>query len=216
MDIKDLKKAWNELSEKTAEQQMLSGEQIRSLLERKTTSLLDRIDRNIRIGFVVLVGIIALIIIADVVSLKKPSFAGEVPGWIVAMDSVASLFFIALFVTFIIHYLKIRRQCRGVCDLRHTLLKTIGVLTYYQRLFTLALVIILLESATGFIAGFYNSIREYNTTEGFLLPVLAIGFLMLVLFSGLLFFLLRWSFRRIFGNYLRRLRETLAELDELE
>ena len=80
MDIKDLKKAWNELSEKTAEQQMLSGEQIRSLLERKTTSLLDRIDRNIRIGFVVLVGIIALIIIADVVSLKKPSFAGEVPG----------------------------------------------------------------------------------------------------------------------------------------
>lgn len=211
MDIKDLKKTWSEFSDKSSERQKLTAEQIRSMLDGRTKSLLDRIDRNIRIGLVVLAGIITLSVIFDLVS------AGEsVPGWISAMDSSVNILIIALAYIFFLHYWKIRRQCREVGDLRHTLLKTIRVLTHYQRLFTLALAIIVLESATGFTAGYFTGINKHNISEGFLVPVLAIGIFLLALISGTLFLLLRWSFRKIYGTYLARLKETLAELDELE
>lgn len=220
MDIKDLQKAWNKLSDKTSEQQMLNEEQIRNLLRSRTTTLLDRIDRNIRIGFVVLLVVILGGLVLDFLTVTGKtggtSIAGEVPGWLATLDMSVNLLIVALFATFFIHYWKIRRVCRGVCDLRHTLMKTIGVLNLYRRLFALALAIILMVSATGFIAGYFTSIQEHNTMDGFFISALIIGLLLMLLFSGLLFLLLRWTFRKAYGNYLARLTETLAELDDLD
>ena len=198
---------------------MLSEEQMKEMLGKRTKSLLERIETNIRTGFVVILLLIAAILTVDYRTAAMPGklAAGEdLPGWLFYLDLGVNLLIIALFITFLIHYWRIRQQCRGICDLRQTLTKSIGVLTFYQRLFSLALGIILLVSATGFIAGYFTSIHSHNTSEGFLFPVLVIGILLLALLSGAIFFMLRWAFRRVYGNYLRQLRNTLSELNELK
>ena len=220
MDLNDLQKAWNKLTDKSSGQRMLSEEEILSMLGRRTTTLLDRLDRNVRIGFLVLLAVVVTLLGGELLPLAGifpgETLAGEIPGWLQRLDLGVSLLIVALFITFFVHYRKIRNICRQGCDLRHTLLKTIGVLTLYRRLFTFALAIILLESATGFTAGFFTSIHQNNTLEGFFIPTLGMGLLLILLLSGFLFFMLRWAFRIVYGNYLHQLRATLAELDELE
>lgn len=219
MELKDLQKAWNKMSDDTGGRQMLTEDQMKEMLGKRTKSLIERIDTNIRTGFVLIMLLIAGILTVDYMTAAQPGGlkGGEdVPGWLFYLDLGMNLLIVLLFVIFLFHYWKIRQQCKGACDLRHTLTQTIGVLTLYQRIFTFLLVIILLVSATGFIAGYYTSIHSHHTSEGFFLPVLVFGILLLLLISGILFVLLRWVFRKVYGNYLGGLRDTLAELNEVE
>jgi hypothetical protein len=219
MEIKELQEAWKQLSVDSSAKQMLDEGQIRVMLGKRTRSLMDRIDTNIRIGFAIILLFIVAILIYDF--RNNSAFmdnAGQnagIPGWLIVLDSIVDLLIVSVFVTFIIHYYKTRRQCRNTCDIRHTLMKIIGVLSLYQRLFSMALGIILLASATGFVFGFYTSIHNNHTAEGFLFPVLIFGLLFLIMLTYLVFLLFRWMFRRIYGNYLAQLKETLKELDEL-
>ena len=219
MELKDLKKAWIRVSDESSGKQQLNEEQIKAMLGTRTKSLLEKIERNIRTGFVVILVIIAAMLAVDYLTVAPSGMTSDgnkVPRWLFFLDLGLNLLIISLFVTFLFHYWKIRQQCKGVCDLRHTLTKTIGILTLYRRIFTFLLAIILLISATGFAAGYYTSIHNHNTSEGFFLSDLLIGILLLILISGLLFYLIRWVFRRVYGNYLRGLRDTFAELNEVE
>jgi hypothetical protein len=220
MGIGDIQEAWSRLSADSSGKRMLNEEQIRNMLGKRSRNLMERIDLNIRIGFFVLLVIIIAIFSYDIVHSSGKFISGqnniEIPGWLLILDLITNILILGIFVTFFIHYFKTRRLCRNNCDLRHALLKVIGILTLYQRLFTVTLVIIMLSSATGFVAGYYTSIHNNQTSEGFLIPVIAIGVLLIALLTWLLFLLFRWIFRRIYGNYLSQLRETLAELDELE
>ncbi len=219
MEIKELQEAWKQLSVDSSAKQMLDEGQIRAMLGKRTRSLMERIDINIRIGFTIILLFIVAILIYDF--RNNSTFmdnAGQnagIPGWLIVLDSIVDLLIVSVFVTFIIHYYKTRRQCRNTCDIRHTLMKIIGVLSLYQRLFSMALGIILLASATGFVFGFYTSIHNNHTAEGFLFPVLIFGLLFLIMLKYLVFLLFRLMFRRIYGNYLSQLKETLKELDEL-
>lgn len=205
------------MADETPGRQVLNEEEIRALLRKKTMNLMERIDRNIRIGFIVLLLIIVAALFNDFH--MASFFSGTVspdnaiPTWIVVIDFTVNILIVALFITFVIHYYRTRRICTTSCTLRNALLKVISVLTLYQRLFTLALIIILLTSSTGFIAGYYTSVSQNQSAEGFLLPVLIIGLLLLAGLTTLLFLLLRWLFRKVYGNYLERLRETLRELE---
>lgn len=213
MEIKDLQEAWNQLSADSSAQHMLDEGQILAMLRKRTKSLTERIDVNIRIGFAVILLAIVGTLIYDY-SNRSGQSAG-IPGWLIILDSFVNLLIVSAFAAFIVHYYKIRKQCTNTCDIRQTLIKIIQVLSFYQRLFSMALGIILLSSATGFIFGFYTSIYRNHTAEGFLLPVLVIGLLSLILLTTFIFLLFRWIFRRIYGNYLLKLRGTLKELDEL-
>lgn len=219
MEIDELQKAWKKLSSGAAESDSLDENQIRDILKKRSKSLMERIDINIWIGF----GLILLFIVATMsfdfthreTIVKSSGTPSGIPGWLIILDALVNFSIIVLFAAFILHYFRIRRQCRNICDLRHTLLKITGVLTFYQRLFSLALAIIILTAATGFTVGFYTTVHENNTAEGFFVPVLISGFLFLVILSVVVFFFLRWVFRRIYGNYLLQLRKNLQELDEI-
>jgi len=220
MGIRDIQETWGRLSANSSERLMLNEEQIKAMLGKRSKSLMERIDFNIRIGFFVLLGIILLIFSYDFYNSSAGLNGGrlkvEIPGWLLVIDYCTDILMAAIFIAFFYQYSKIRRFCKNGCDLRHSLLKVIGILTQYQRLFTVALVIVMLSSATGFIAGYYTSIHLNRTSEGFLIPVIMIGILLIALITCFLFLLLRGLFRKVYGNYLAQLRETLAELDELE
>jgi hypothetical protein len=211
MELNELQQAWKKLSSDSSVKQDLDEVQIRTLLGKRTRSLMERIDVNIRIGFgIILLFIVGTLLYDFLQTTEKP----VVPIWLVMIDCIVNLSVISLCVSFIVHYYRIRHQCGKICDIRHTMLKVTGVLTLYQRLFSLALVIILLDSATGFISGFYTSIHTNQTAQGFLFPVLVIGMFFLLMLTFLVFLLLRWFFRRMYGYYLDQLRSMLKELDE--
>ena len=64
MDLKDLKTAWNAYSSKEVDKHRLGKEAIDEMLKKRTKSLVDRIDRNIRIG-------VAVLLVFVVVFLRK-------------------------------------------------------------------------------------------------------------------------------------------------
>jgi len=198
---------------------MLDETQIRAMLKKRSGSLMEKIDFNIRVGFYILLTTVVFIIAWDVLGftghISGGSIQSNVPGWLLILDFVSNIVIVTLFITFFLHYFRVRRLCREHCDIRHALMKVIGILTLYQRLFVVLLFIIMISSATGFTAGYFASIRENQTSEGFLIPVILFGVVLIALLTWLIFKLLRWVFRKIYGNYLDQLRKTLAELDEL-
>lgn len=220
MEINDLRKAWRKMSEDASEQKELTEDKIMELLSTRTASLMERIDKNIRIGLLVLFVIITMIIVWDFLSIRLTGLPHgnqlEIPLWVSLLDRGVNFLIFALFLIFVIRYHQIRVSCEAGCNLRQALEKVIKILVTYKRLFSFALIVFLLSSATGYIAGFYKGIH-LKDSHGIYLPVaIMLGILTLLLFTGLLFLMLRWIFRKLYGNYLTRLQETLMELDELK
>lgn len=220
MDIKNLQKVWNQLSSVSASNKELGDKEILEILNKRTKSTIERIERNIRIGSVILFLIIVFLIINDF--LVSPHLLHgidqhlDIPVWLNVLDISVNSLIVILFVLFVFRYFQVKKSCVGVCDLRNTLIKIIRILTIYRRLFGLALIIFLFSSGSGFIAGLYEGITLHNVPGRNLPVVIFFGILVLAIITGGLFLFLRWGFRRLYGNYLDRLKLNLNELDELD
>jgi hypothetical protein len=220
MDINDLKNTWNQISADNSGHELLTDERIKELLSSRTTNLMERIDKNIRWGFAILFLIITLILIWDFFLAKNAGLQIDeqvsIPEWVTILDRGINILIFMLFLLFVIRYHYIRRKCEDGCTLRQALIKVIKVLTTYKRLFGLALVIFLLASATGYIAGFYKGIHVEGQSGAYLPVAIILGVVTLLLLTLMLFLLLRWVFRKLYGDYLDQLQKTLRELDELD
>lgn len=227
MDLKDLKKAWDRYS--SIDKKELDEEQIRDVLRGRTRSLIEKIERNIRIGFVIIFVLIAVFLIDDFLAtpvlVDGISEGIAVPRWILALDVITNLIIVLTFIFFVIRYYKVKRECDITGALSQALTKMIDTLNIYRQMFYLAIVVLIVSTATGFIAGMYQGI-VYNAQEsgvsmseiniGNLILTLLLGLVVLLLLTGGLFLLFRWGFRRLYGNYLTKLKETLQELNEIE
>lgn len=225
MDLNDLKKTWDKLASPVE----LNENQIREMLHKRTKSLMDRIERNIRIGFIVLFVLIVMFILDDFIF--SPILIREVgqdfslPGWLLFLSIFSNALICTTFIFFVIKYNRVRKTCQSSCNLRETLVKIIDTLKIYQRMFYLALFTLVIAMGTGFVSGMYEgfaaNIQEKGVafseiqTRQVLLTVL-IGLVFLVILVGAVFLFLRWGFRRLYGNYIEKLKHTLSELDEIE
>lgn len=207
----------------------LDENQLREMLSKRTRSLIERIDRNIKIGFAVLFVLILLFAFDDfLVSpqlVKNMTQGVTVPDWLVFLGVFSNALILTTFVYFVIKYYRVKRDCDVVCDLRETLKQIIETLSLYQRLFYLALVTFMvaigLSFITGFYEGVYGSIEEqgmhFNDIETRkLVLAVTVGLLVLVVIMGAVFLLMRWGFRRLYGNYIKKLKDTLNELEEID
>ena len=225
MDIKDLKKTWDKLPAGND----LDESQIKEMLGKKTKTLMERIDRNIKIGFVVLFVLIFAFAFDDfffspLIS-KGVSENLEVPKWLLFLGVFSNTLIFTTFLYFVIKYYRVRRSCDIVCNLRETLLKIIDTLSIYRRLFYLALVTLLVAMGSGFITGMYKGFLDGVQQKGIslsdiqmgqlILPIF-IGLVVLVLLVGSFFLVLQWGFRKLYGNYIDKLKYTLKELEEIE
>lgn len=220
MNIKDLQKAWSQLSAEPSVKEKLTEEQIREILGRKTNTLMERIDKNIRRGLAILFAGILILIVWDLLmpasSLSDPATTQGIPAWVILLDRGINLLFLIFLMIFLVQYNQVRRKCGVSCELRQSLLKVIRILTIYRRLFVLALIIFLMASASGYLAGFYRGVHTRDLGIEYLPFAILAGILTLMIFTGMLFLLLRWIFRKMYGKYLDKLNETLKELDDLE
>lgn len=224
MELKDLKKTWGQLSSSKE----LDEDQLREMLRRKTGSLIDRIDRNIRIGFVVLFVFIVLFILDDFVIapklIKKVANGIEIPEWLMFLSVFANTLIVVTFVYFVIQYYKVKKTCDISCNLKETLVKIIGTLRIYQRLFYLALIIFSISMVLQFVSGVFSGMHAGLEQSEILLAdipfkkllfIIGAGGSVLFILVGGIYLILRWGFRRLYGNYISKLKQNLKELNEI-
>ncbi|MDD2380996.1 MAG: hypothetical protein WCY58_05005 [Mariniphaga sp.] len=223
MKLEELKKTWEQLSP----EKEWNEEQISELLRTRTGSLIDHIERNVRLGFVFLFVLVILFVLDDFV--YTPSFIRNLdaeiqfPLWMEWLNLFSNVFIVITFIFFVVKYYRVKKSCDITCNLRGTLIKIIGTLRIYQKLFYLALFIFSISIAISFIFGMYTGmtigvesqgIPFSDVTPGGWIIACSIGLIVLSIIVGGIFLLLRWGFRKLYGNYLTRLTQTLSELDE--
>ena len=225
MDLENLKKTWDKLPT----EKQLDENQLRKMIGHRTKSLLERIDRNIKIGFGILFVLIVIFALDDLILspilMKEFGENLDIPGWILFISVFSNFLIITTFIYFVIKYYRVRKSCDMNCNLKETLTKIIDTLKIYRTMFYLALVTFLFAIATGFISGLYKGLMEGAGEKGMVLAevqgdkialVVLIGLTILILITGLVFLFLRWGFRKLYGNYIEKLKLTLQELQEIE
>ena len=196
----------------------LDEEQLRSMLGKRTKSLIERIERNIKIGFVVLLGLILLFSIDDFWLSPQTieTFYEEmpIPSWVIFLAVFGNVLVFSTFIYFVVSYYRAKNKCDVVSDLKETLKKIINTL-----------VLILLAMGSAFVSGMFIGTEHNAAMQGIQISDIETGKLVLIvgitigvlaLFGGTIFLLLRWGFRRLYGNYIYKLKATLKELMEIE
>lgn len=224
MDLKDLKSAWDTYSSQEMDKHRLGKESIHELLKTRTKSLVERIDRNIRIGMAVLLVFIGYIVIDDIylskILIKEPI---QYPSWIIPIDIFSNVLIVTTYLFFVLRYLRIKRSFSPDTQLVDLLTGILDTLRTYRRMFYLAVVILLINMVVSFSAGLYQGVKyKAGSAAGGMeslafskiLIIIGVGLVFLIPLIALTFFLLRWGFNRLYGRYLVRLNETLQELDE--
>jgi hypothetical protein len=227
MDLKDLKSAWETYSSQEVDKHRLGKENIHEMLKNQTKTLVDRIDRNIRIGIGVILVFVAYIVVDSLFLTKLPESivnqSVEYPKWLVPIDVFSTALIITTYLFFVIRYLKVKRSFSVDLQLKDLIKGILETLQTYKRMFYLAVIILLLNMVVGFAAGLYLGIKIKadnlhvaisNLDNSQVLSAIGIGLLILIPLIALLFFVLRWGFNKLYGRYLIRLNETLLELDE--
>lgn len=225
MDLNELKKTWSKMQ--TAQE--LDEGQLQNMLSSRTKSLMDRIDRNIKIGFIVLLGLIVLFSIDDFwfspETIKAYYVSTPIPGWVMFLAVFGNVLIFTTFLYFVIKYYLVKKNCDVVCNLKDTLRKIISTLELYQRLFYLALAAVLLAIVSAFSSGIFEGLSHNAEVQGMeisdiettqLLLVILISILIIGVLGGGIFLFLRWGFRKLYGNYIKKLKLTLKELNEIE
>ena len=225
MELTDLKNTWN----KIASNKELDENQLNMMLSKRTKNLTERIERNIKIGFIVLFAFFLIVILNEYIissiMLESLYESYSVPNWFLFLSMFSYTLIFTTFIYFVIKYYRVKRSCDVDCNLKNTLAKTINTLKLYQRLFYLALGMLTLTMALGFIAGLYqeslSELEKHGVTFSEiqidqLLLQIAIGLVFLLVVVGGIFIFLRWGFRRLYGNYYHKLKQTLKELNEIK
>lgn len=230
MEFKDLKSAWDSYSSQEVDKHRLEKESIHELLKNRTKTMVDRIDRNIRIGMIILGTFIAYIILdymwlAEYLSKIIVHQPVKYPLWLEALDTFSNVLIVTTYLFFVIRYLRIKRNFSADTQLKDLLSGIIDTLKIYRRMFYLALFFLIVNIAVAFVAGLYQGTRiKANALNGGMenisvsefIHIAGLGLLILIPLILLTYLLLRWGFNKLYGNYLKSLNKTMKELDESE
>ncbi|SHF40805.1 hypothetical protein SAMN05444274_105108 [Mariniphaga anaerophila] len=217
MELNELKKTWEQLSPRKE----LDETQLREMLRHRTRNLLDRIERNVRIGFVLLFVLIALFLLDDFVLtpmlIKEMSVNIEIPVWLTFLSAFSNVLIFATFIYFMVQYFKIKKRHDISGNMKETLEKIISAMQIYQKLFYMALITLSFAMVLQFISGMSYGIENQNIDIS-QVPlykwIFALG--VLIFTVGSIYLLWRWGFRKLYGKYIAKLRQTLRELNEID
>ena len=147
----------------------------------------------------------------------------DYPKWLDPLDIFSNTLIVATYLFFVIRYFKIKRSFSIDIQLKDLLIGILETLKTYQRLFYLAVIILLITMIVGFAAGLYQGVKfNMGSTSGGLeniatskiFLIIGVGLAVLIPLIVGTFFILRWGFNKLYGHYMVSLNETLKELDE--
>ena len=223
MDLEALKKTW----EKLPAEKQLNEEQLKKMLGNKTRNLVDRIDRNIKTGFIILFILIVVFLLDDL--LLSPVMSGpealEIPLWLKFLGVFSNTLIFTTFLYFAIKYYRVRKSFDMFLAIKETVTRIIETLVIYRTMFYLALFSLLLSISSSFITGLYTGFAANASQNGItmaqvegrnLLVIILLGISVLLIITGSIFMFFRWGFRKLYGNYIEKLKLTLQEFEEAE
>ena len=173
------------------------------MLGKRTKNLIDRIERNIKIGFVVMAVLILIIAFDDFIlsPMMMEDLNLAIPDWLLFLGVFSNTLIFTTFLYFVVKYYRVKQAC------------------------DLALASLTITMALGFITGLYQESMAELERQGTpfseiqfdqLFLEIIIGVAILIGGVGGIFLFLRWGFRRLYGNYYLKLKRTLKELEEIE
>jgi len=224
MELKDLKSAWDTYSSQEMVKHQLGKETINELLKNRTSSLLERIDRNIWIGLAVLIIFIAYVLYGDLYfsqMLIKETI--DYPSWLNFLDNFSCTLIVTTYLFFVLRYLRIKRSFSVDNQLKDLLKGIVNTLKTYRTMFYMAVIILMIDLGVSFLTPIYQGIKLstgavsggiITLTTGKTIQLILLSLAILITMISLTYLVLRWGFNRLYGRYLIKLNETLKELDE--
>ncbi len=227
MKFDDLKTIWQQASQQEVESKELSSSEILSLLKKKTWGIVEKLDLNIRLGFLILFLMLGYLFVDYFVF--SPFLLKRIPLHISYYEQLELLdlfvYVIALvcFIVFWVSYRKIDTKNITVLNLKESILHIVGALNLFRKLFYLTLGLFLVCSAVDFFAGLRTGLELGLSMHGlslarmtlsFFIFAYAFGTIVLALIVFGYYALVNWVFNRLYGQYLKKLKATLAELEE--
>jgi hypothetical protein len=230
MELDDLKSAWNRISTENEKHSLRSADELRKMLQVRTTDITEKIRRNIRIGIGIILGWVSIGFAIDFFltpimekQLDKPYLTDELMFWSFLIEALNYLLIFSAIIIFWIRYNKMERENSDTSNLRSKLKGLIGILDSYRRMFYIVMGIVLIYVMVSFSSGFFMEYNYQIEHTGFDLKALNIwswlvivGAFLLSLGLFIIVYLLLFTlfFKRLYGRYLKQLKLTLQELDE--
>jgi hypothetical protein len=217
MELNELKKAWGKVSEAKDQSHLVNREEIVQMLRRKSSGILAKLERNVKIGFWFL-GFFMLLTIADQ---YFPSYIDQqlkTPMAISIIGVIVNCLLMFTFVLFVYRFHKLKIKSLASNNIKIALRKVIQLLDTFKKEFYFALMILLLAQGAGFILGFWEGI-SYNSVPGKLdlKTIFIAGLIIVAVMSTLIaciFYLFHKGFDSLYGKYRQQLIATLNELEE--
>jgi hypothetical protein len=230
MELDELKSAWNKISS-DKEMLLLNENEINKLLKNRTLDISEKIGRNIRIGMGIILGWVCLwfgidFIFTPIIDkyLNKPYLTDELMFWSFILEALSYVLVFTAIIIFWIRYSKIEKEKIDTTNLKNTLRLLIKTLNSYRVMFYIVLVIILLYIVASFSSGFFMEYNYQIKEAGINIKNLSFfGWVVIIftfiitlgIFIAIYYLLFNMFFKRLYGRYLKQLKATLKELEEV-
>ncbi|MCL3779956.1 hypothetical protein EMN47_06090 [Prolixibacteraceae bacterium JC049] len=228
MKLEDLKSVWKAAASRDANKKSLDSEEIKSMLSKRSMSIIEKINVNVKIGFVIILAIILLMIADNAV--MAPVYQSwidnyvnqpiEIPGWIITLSYVQIALAIVGCIYFWVCYNRVNRKNISSENIKQSLKSFIDVFVNLKKLTKVFLlffaVVLAISMTTGLYIGLQASSNMANVTTSSYLMIFGIGAALFSLIVFGVFKVLQLIFRRLFGKYLSKLYAYQEELKDIE
>ncbi len=211
IDLDDLKNIWRDNIDSSIDKQRMEQDKIRTLLNKRSTNIIDKVRKNLLLEIVMFCVCLVLILIVPFYFRSKE------------VTFLCSMVIVVVFIPYLIYYIKKYRELKKFFSYHENIKTNLQALViqlerYLSIYFWGSL---LLTPISGFLSGF--AILYEMKALGFLLyfDVFSSATLSMILSFALLLTLLsypvmKWYIHRLYGRHLEKLKDCLKELQEME
>jgi hypothetical protein len=225
MELNEFKRIWQDSSSEKIKKKELDAAKINEMMIRKSTGIISRLDRSVKIGiwflvFFFLMTMADQLLPADKIfpdNLKSPMV---VPMWINILEWIVNIALILTILFFIVKYRRLQVHTLVNQDLKGALEKVLQLLDTFKKGFYLTVIIFVSSIGLGFLSG---AQQGFETLQIFKSPstqaIFFVVFSMFILFGllvGSIFYIFHKGFNLLFGKYRDQLIQSLNELQENE
>lgn len=211
IELERLKNIWSSNIEDDIGKQTIEQEKIRALLSKKSTSIIDKLRKNL-LGEIIMFCVCLVLVACVPIYLQTKE-----------VILICALIIALIFIPYLIYYLKkyneLKRFFSYNQNIKSNLQLLISQLEKYLNIYFWGS--LLLTPISGFLLGF--AILYEMKALGFLIYFDAFSSvnLSLILSFALLLTLLsyplmKWYIRKLYGQHLEKLKDCLRELEEME
>ena len=225
MELNEFKKAWKEATSDRDPCKKLDATAIRELLKKRSTGILSRLDKSVKILVWFLVFFL-LFTIADQFLPSDLLFPAhlrgelEVPRWISVLEWIVNFILMLTILLFVVRYRKLQLQTIANQNLKGAIEQVLSLLDTFKKGFYLALLILISGISLGFLSGAnkgFETIRISESPSVFAVVLVVLAMLLLLgLLIGSIFYIFHKGFNVLFGKYRDQLIHSLNELQENE